>query len=27
VADLPSGWYVLRLRNGREVVSGRFLKQ
>ena len=27
VADLPSGWYVLRLRNGREVVAGRFLRQ
>ena len=27
VADLPAGWYVLRLRSGREVVAGRFLKQ
>jgi hypothetical protein len=27
VADLPAGWYVLRLRNGREVAAGRFLKQ
>lgn len=27
VGDLPSGVYVLRLRNGREVVGRRFLKQ